>query len=88
MQHEPATARRSIPTAPGSARRVRARARTSYLIGHVEAIMPGTSSSSRKRYSAPELRILGDIATLTREHTGARTVDLPFGSQDEIKSNG
>lgn len=49
--------------------------------------MPGTTPQARKRYAAPELKVLGDIATLTREHTGVSTVDLPFGSQDEIKSS-
>ncbi|HJU89314.1 MAG TPA: hypothetical protein VJ672_07980 [Gemmatimonadaceae bacterium] len=48
--------------------------------------MAGPSKGSRKRYSAPELKILGDVAKLTREHTHAGDNDLPFGSQDEIKS--
>ena len=48
--------------------------------------MPGTSTASRKRYVAPDLKVLGDVAKLTREHTFSGSVDLPFGSQDEIKS--
>lgn len=41
---------------------------------------------TRKRYSTPELKTLGDVAKLTREHTHSGDSDLPFGSQDEIKS--
>ncbi|HJR43921.1 MAG TPA: hypothetical protein VJ812_17640 [Gemmatimonadaceae bacterium] len=48
--------------------------------------MPGTSNTTRRRYFAPELKVLGDVAKLTREHTHSGTADLPFGSQDEIKS--
>jgi hypothetical protein len=47
--------------------------------------MPGTRQT-RKAYVVPELKIMGDVAKLTREHAGSSVDDLPFGSQDEIKS--
>ncbi len=43
--------------------------------------------STRKAYVAPELKVMGDVAKLTREHAGTSTNDMPFGSQDEIKSS-